>query len=340
VSLLHANNVAVVASAGNHGPGADTEIVAPACLTNTISVGATTDTDTIAGYSYVPPYLDLFAPGGANTGTGHDIETSAVGGGFVETAGTSFAAPHVSGAFALLRAASSQSTVDTLENALKTTGVPIQTVHGPVPRINVNAALGAVADTTPPTTPGSFTATGTGSGTVVLTWTASTDAGGVAYYEIFRRASRNGPFTHVQNVVSATSYTDMSNLAASKMYEYRIVAVDQSANSSGAAFDFAVTVVFPDDAVVKGAHIARLREAADAWREFAGLARLHASYPPLTGVIVASHLAGTSTSVREALNAARQAMSLPLFAYSGVPAPAPGQVHRLAHVQQLRDAMK
>lgn len=352
VSALHSSNIAVVAAIGNRNYSTDpNRFYAPACLTNAISVGATTDTDGIAAYGYVQPYMDFFAPGGkclySTEGCvmtpGEGIETSTIGNGYIESVGTSFAAPHVSGAFAILRQAAPSATIDSLESDLKNTGTFVTIPTGEqIPRINVNAALNS--DNLPPTVPAAFKATGA-SNSVSLEWTASTDTGtGVDYYEISRRSSRVASF-EILDEVSGVGYGDTFNIAASKMYEYRIVAVDHHGNRSGAATDFAVTVAFTDDLTssepvsIKGEHLAQLRAAADGWREFALLTRVHASYPSATGLVYAADFSGTASSVVDALSAALNAMSLPEFSYFGVDDPATGGSIEMEHVQQLRVSM-
>lgn len=203
-----------------------------------------------------------------------------------------------------------------------------------------------------PTTPGSFQATGSSdptgtSSAVSLTWTASTGSGaGIHHYEIRRRSTLAQSFQFVANVTDLNYYTDTTGIQSWKMYQYRIVAVDPSGNSSIGATDYAVTVTFTDDFTSstpiphRGEHLAQLRAAADGWRQFAGESRIHASYPSATGLVTATDFAGTSTSLVEALNVARSAMLLPPFAYSGVPSPGSEGEIKKEHVQQLRDSMK
>jgi len=114
VDLLRSAGIATVAAAGNDG--ATQSLVAPACLSNVISVAATCGSradatfcpagiDSIATYSNVAPFLSLLAPG-------TDITSAIAGNGYEALSGTSMAAPHVSGALALLRQRDRAATVE------------------------------------------------------------------------------------------------------------------------------------------------------------------------------------------------------------------------------------
>ncbi|MFH8759957.1 S8 family peptidase [Streptomyces atroolivaceus] len=81
-------------AAGNSGaPASD---YSPARVTTAITVGATTRTDARATYSNHGPVVDIFAPGSAITAGWNTSDTATYTGN-----GTSFAAPHVSGAAAV-----------------------------------------------------------------------------------------------------------------------------------------------------------------------------------------------------------------------------------------------
>ncbi len=98
--------VLVVAAAGNNGPGAGT-VVCPANLTEVVAVAAVAPDGTVAWYSSRGPEVDLAAPGGSNFGSCNaDVRTASPSASNPEdypcAAGTSFAAPHVSGTAALV----------------------------------------------------------------------------------------------------------------------------------------------------------------------------------------------------------------------------------------------
>src|SRR5439155_376032 len=114
---------------------------APACVSTAVSVGATTKDDQVADFSNVAPFLSLFAPGVS-------IISSFAGGGFAIASGTSMAAPHVAGTWAVLKQAKPTANVDEILQALTGTGVMIEdTLAGTGttrPRIQVDLALSAL----------------------------------------------------------------------------------------------------------------------------------------------------------------------------------------------------
>lgn len=90
------NDVVVVASAGNNPcPGSDC-VSFPANDPDVIAVSATNDTDGFANFSSEGSGVDVTAPGVA-------VPTTSLGGGTASVNGTSFSAPHVTAAAALLR---------------------------------------------------------------------------------------------------------------------------------------------------------------------------------------------------------------------------------------------
>jgi chitodextrinase len=83
-----------------------------------------------------------------------------------------------------------------------------------------------VSDITAPTVPTDLVATPTGS-TLVLTWTASTDANGVASY----RVRRDGVDLPGAEAVTGTTFTD-TTVSPGVSYTYTVSAVDAAGNRS------------------------------------------------------------------------------------------------------------
>ena len=92
-------------------------------------------------------------------------------------------------------------------------------------------ASGGTGDTTPPSTPGSLTATAVSSSQVNLSWNASTDNVGVTGYRV-ERCTGASCLTFAQIATpSGTTYSD-TGLTASTAYRYRVRASDAAGNLS------------------------------------------------------------------------------------------------------------
>ncbi|MET9389542.1 S8 family serine peptidase [Streptomyces sp. NPDC006624] len=134
VDKLLAAGVATVVAAGNNGFG--DAVSAPGCVSSAITVGATSDDDQLSAFTNRGPLLDLLAPG-----TG--ITSSVPGDGYAAKNGTSMAAPHVSGALAVLRQAFPNDSVANSESRLESSGKTVAYTGAETPRIDVAQALGA-----------------------------------------------------------------------------------------------------------------------------------------------------------------------------------------------------
>ncbi|HET9770101.1 MAG TPA: S8 family serine peptidase, partial [Acidimicrobiia bacterium] len=142
-----ARGVVVVASAGNDATDGN-RIQYPAAYPGVIAVGATGHDGGRAFYSHVDDYVTLAAPGGSADGNpAHDMPLLAPGGGTTAMAGTSFSAPMVSAAAALVLAVAPTLKPSGVTEVLTTTatdlGSPGRDPFFGYGLLNVDAALAA-----------------------------------------------------------------------------------------------------------------------------------------------------------------------------------------------------
>jgi len=148
---LRSREIATVVASGNSKPGEGrprTALASPACISSAISVGNTQDDDTVSDTSFTSDLLSLLAPGtnvcssvpGSGSGCG-----AVPGAGFDLMDGTSMAAPHVAGLWALMkqhRSSLGQSTsVGAILTKLKDTGVDVTRDGVTTPRVDAMKAL-------------------------------------------------------------------------------------------------------------------------------------------------------------------------------------------------------
>ncbi|MBA2606268.1 MAG: S8 family serine peptidase, partial [Acidobacteria bacterium] len=144
IDNLRSVNIATVVSSGNSSY--TDSLSSPACISSAVSVGSTGDgssgatVDVVSGFSNSITSLNLLAPGSW-------IRSSIPGGGFQNYSGTSMAAPHVAGAWAILKQSVPDARVTQVLNALANTGQPVTDTRNEIvkPRIKIPEALSALA---------------------------------------------------------------------------------------------------------------------------------------------------------------------------------------------------
>lgn len=137
-NLLSAGIATVVAS-GNSGYS--NALAAPACISTAVSVGAVGDgsggavADQVQSFSNSASFLDLLAPGAAIR--------SSTNGTFEDFVGTSMAAPHVAGAWAVLKQIAPAASVAAVQSALENSGISVTDARNGITkkRIQLDAAV-------------------------------------------------------------------------------------------------------------------------------------------------------------------------------------------------------
>ena len=113
----------------------------PACISSAIAVGASDYNDRACTWNdWHPVMQDIFAPGRSIYSANAWGDTD-----YSEKSGTSMAAPHVAGAWAIFRQSAPTATISTIENAMKNGGIVLasgcNTEPASGPRLDVAATL-------------------------------------------------------------------------------------------------------------------------------------------------------------------------------------------------------
>jgi hypothetical protein len=200
-------------------------------------VGATTKTDAEADYSnYHPVMVSLFAPGIA-------INSSVPGGGWDSWDGTSMAAPHVAGAWAIIKQKWPTASVANVLKGFQDTGVAVtlkagDLTGGSIKRIDVLAALGVNLGLNMPT---DLSGSASSTSGIDLDWTDnSTNETG---FKIDRKTGASGAYSQVATVGAGTvTYSD-TGLSEGKTYYYRVSAYNADGDSPESDEAYAVTIL-------------------------------------------------------------------------------------------------
>ena len=135
IDMLRQKGIAVTAAAGNDG--ATGKVGAPGCISSATTVGASDNATVVWSQSNFATMIDVMAPGvniAAASGSGSGLKVMS---------GTSMAAPHVAGAWAIMRQAFPQASFDQIDSTLKQTGLALSRAGATytVPKIQVTAAI-------------------------------------------------------------------------------------------------------------------------------------------------------------------------------------------------------
>jgi subtilase family serine protease len=237
IAAAAAEDMLFVAAAGNSAYSNDLLPMYPAsyALPNVVAVAATTNTDTRAWFSnFGASSVHLGAPG-------VDILSTVRGGTYGFSSGTSMAAPHVSGAAALVlsrcaldTAALKQALLDTVERNPALAGL---TVTGG--RLDAFSALRSCLG--PPDAPANLVATA-GDGRVDLAWGAAAGATG---YVVHRSIAAAGPYVPVTGTLSTQSFAD-SAVSNDTTYYYVVRGVNTWGDGPSSNVASATPKVPPD----------------------------------------------------------------------------------------------
>jgi hypothetical protein len=274
-------------------------------------------------------YGDLFFPNGDSRQTYTTV-----------FAGTSGAAPMVTGAAAILQAIRRARMLPDLTSqqmrpALVIGATPqgAGVMIGPLP--NLRSAIAAI-----PIPPPVISATGSATGSATITWSAVPAISG---YKVFRRDSQTSGW-NLLNTTSMTLYTD-NGLPANRTFLYRVRAFDAAGDESADSNDeLATTISYTDNplttsTVIRARHIVEVRSAVNAICAYAGTAIC--PIPPFSGAALDETQMKTQV-IRASDFDAVQNQIISLRAAIGASAatfretPAVGMSVRIIHMEDLR----
>lgn len=218
LSILKQRGVIVAASTMNNGSGEF--IGAPACLSDVVGVGATTNRDEMTLFSNANPLTDVVAPG-------QSILSSGMFNGRSTYSGTSQAAPHVSGCAALLKSVTYGTEHSDYIDRIKQSSVTVRDARNGLefPRLDCSAEEISVQV--------SSVSTSINSDRVTLAWQTFSERSNAGFiiehrsdlaFEEVAFVAGHGTTTQRQ------SYSFESAPIAPGRHEFRMVQVDENGN--------------------------------------------------------------------------------------------------------------
>ncbi|NDD62902.1 MAG: hypothetical protein EBZ36_02815 [Acidobacteria bacterium] len=231
IDLLRSAEIATIAASGNNGY--TDAISLPACISTAISVGSTSDyvslPDQVSSFSNSAAILNLLAPGEA-------INSSVPGGGYGNWGGTSMAAPHVAGAWAIARQKEPTASIPKILGAFASSGVRIIDSRNNLarPRIQVDAAIQLLGDNGPspsaPVAPSSLTATPVNDTRIDLSWNDnSPNENG---FRVRRRAGTSGEWVVMATLGPNVTVWQQSDAVPGMTYYYTVTAFNSNGESA------------------------------------------------------------------------------------------------------------
>ena len=175
---LRAAGILPVFAAGNYGPSPST-VLSPANLPEALAVGGIDDAGVVDPSSSRGPSTCDGAISPQVVAPDIGIRTTDLYGGYLDANGTSLAAPHVTGALALLLGAIPEATPDRLQSALESTATDLGPAgaensygYGRIDALDAYNFLGSTPDFTITGTPSQATTTAGGTATYAVSVTA------------------------------------------------------------------------------------------------------------------------------------------------------------------------
>lgn len=236
VETLRARGILTVISSGNSG--FSDGVGAPGCISSAITVGSTRDnSDNISGYSNSSALVDILAPG-------QSILSSTIRGRYIIKSGTSMAAPHVTGAIAVLKSINPNLTPNQIENTLESNSKEVTDNRNnlPFPRLDVFAASAAIKSAITLATPTALSTQVKSRNTVTLTWQP---VQGAEEYFISSRYNQQS-WSGFNESSTSSSYTTHNLASGNYQFKVRACRLGKCSNISNASDNIYITPPTPN----------------------------------------------------------------------------------------------